>query len=347
MRFSLKTDERPMNVEADGMLAFEGAAPRFDGSLTLLRPAAAVMSGGRVAASEPWRLTSKVKAGTGSATLDEVSFQYGPDERAVTLTGEAKFEFGQYPHMDATLAARQIDLDRLLANSDATKPDAPRRLPLAAVRSFGEMLGGALRPSWPVQLVVKVDAMTVGGGTVQSVGTELRSDGTTWTVDKLELRAPGFTHLKIDGRLFALGKGLGFVGGAAIDSQDPRNLLTWLTGSAASQAPIKPWHAIGDVTLNPSRIAIERLQTQLDRGTIEGDVAYAWPADGKPARVDADLRVSELDLDALLGVGESALSGLGLERPGEAKLAVEAERARFAGVDARNVSVGSRSTAVR
>jgi large subunit ribosomal protein L24 len=338
VRFSLKTDERPLNVEADGMLAFDNGSPRFDGALTLLRPAAAVVADGKAVASEPWRLTSKVKANTGSAKLEEVSFQYGPDERAVTLAGSADFAFGQYPQMQGTLAARQVDLDRLLAKADGAKPDAPRRLPLAAVRAFGEMLGGALRPSWPVQLAVKVDAMTVGGGTVQSVGTELRSDGKTWTVDKLEFRAPGFTHIKADGRLFALGKGLGFVGGAAIDSQDPRNLLTWLTGSARSAAPIKPWHAIGDVTLNPSRIAIERLQTQIDRGTIEGDIAYAWPQDGKPARVDADLRVSELDLDALFGAGESALAGLGLERPGEAKLAVEAERARFAGLEARNVA---------
>lgn len=75
VRFSLKTDERPMNVEAEGMLAFDRGSPWFDGSLTLARPAAAVMADGKAVASEPWRLTSKVKASTGSATLDEVTFQ--------------------------------------------------------------------------------------------------------------------------------------------------------------------------------------------------------------------------------------------------------------------------------
>ncbi len=203
------------------------------------------------------------------------------------------------------------------------------------------MLGGALRPSSAgATSPVKVDAMTVGGGTVQSVGTELAPDGKTWTVDCARIpRAPASRMVKVDGRLFALGKGLGFAGGAAIDSQDPRNLLTWLTGNAGSAAPIKPWHAIGDVTVEPEphrdRAAADRRSSV---GTIEGDIAYAWPADGKPARVDADLRVSELDLDALLGMGETALSGLGLERPGEAKLAIEAERARFAGLDARNIA---------
>ena len=60
--FSLKTDERPLTVEAEGLLAFERGAPRFDGALTLSRPAGAVLASGRAVAFEPWRLTSKVKA---------------------------------------------------------------------------------------------------------------------------------------------------------------------------------------------------------------------------------------------------------------------------------------------
>lgn len=333
LRFSLKTNEQPVTFEAEGMLAFERAAPRFDGTLTLARPAVSVAASGRAVASEPWRLSSKVKAATAQATLDEVSFQYGPEERALTLNGAAEFTFGRHPQMRGTLSARQVDLDRLLA-----APGAARRLPLSAVQAFGDMLGSALRPSWPVQLALKVDAMTVGGGIVQAVGTELRSDGVTWTVDKLEFRAPGLTHVKIDGRLFALGKGLGFVGGAAIDSNDPRNLLAWLGGGPAPAAQMKPWHAIGDVTLSAGRIAVERLQTQTERGTIQGDVSYMWPSDGQAGRVEADLRMDELDLDAVFATGQAALAGLGIERPREAKLVVEAARAKFAGLDARNIS---------
>ena len=42
LRFSLKTDERPVTFEAEGMLAFDRTAPRFDGTLTLARPAVSV-----------------------------------------------------------------------------------------------------------------------------------------------------------------------------------------------------------------------------------------------------------------------------------------------------------------
>jgi D-lactate dehydrogenase (cytochrome) len=141
-----------------------GLAGVRGGDAALRRHADAVAAGRRRAGKrqgrgfEPWRLTSKVKADVSVATLDEVAFQYGPDERAVTLAGSGEFKFGAQPQLQGMLSARQVDLDRLLAT-----PEAPRRLPLAAVQAFGEMLGSALRPSWPVKLALNVDAMTLGG----------------------------------------------------------------------------------------------------------------------------------------------------------------------------------------
>ena len=284
-------------------------------------------------AFEPWRLTSKVKADVSVAALDEVSFQYGPDERALALTGSGEFRFGAQPQLQGVLGARQVDLDRLLAT-----PEAARRLPLAALQAFGEMLGNALRPSWPVKLALNVDAITLGGATVQNVGSDLRSDGTTWTVDRLEFRAPGFTQVKVDGRLYPLGNALGFAGGASINSNDPKNLVAWLAGRSTSTAQFKPWHAKGDVTLRADRIAVERLRTEIDRGVVEGSVSYAWPAGDRPARVEGELRAAEIDLDGVIGFGKSALSGLGLERPGELALAMDIGRAKIGGFDARNIA---------
>src|SRR6185503_15782647 len=333
LNLSLKTDERPLTVETEGLLAFERGGPRFDGTLALSRPAGAVRAGGKAVAFKPWRLASKVKADVSAAALDEVSFQYGPDERALTLAGSGEFRFGAQPQLQGTLSARQVDLDRLLA-----APEAARRLPLAAVQAFGEMLGNALRPSWPVKVALNVDSMMLGGAAVQNVGSDLRSDGTTWTVDRLELRAPGFTQVKVDGRLYPLGKGLGFAGGASVDSNDPKNLVAWLAGQAITAAQYKPWRAKGDVTLRADRIAVENLRTEIDRGVVEGSVSYTWPAGDRPARLDGTLRAAELDLDGVVGFGASALSGLGLERPGEVTLAMEVGRAKIAGFDARTIA---------
>jgi len=332
IKLALRNDERPLTVEADGMLAFERAAPRFDGALTLSRPAGAVLASGKARAYEPWRLTGKVKADAAAAVLDDVAFQYGPDERAVSLTGSAKLVFGAQARLEGKLAARQIDFDRMLAT-----PEAAQRLPIPAVRAFGELLGGALRPSWPVALSVSVDGATLGGANVQGIAAELRSDGAAWALDRLELRAPGLSQIKLSGRLYAVGKGLGFAGGASVESNDPKALVAWLTAAAPGTAPIKPWRVKGDVTLAPDRIAVERLNAAFERGAVAGSLAYAWPAGDRPARLNADLRAAELDLDALFATGRPALAGLGFEVPREFTLALDIGHGRLGGFEARDV----------
>ena len=333
VKLALKTDARPLNIEAEGLLAFDRGAPGFDGVITLARPAGAVMASGRAVAYEPWRLSAKVQANAASADMENVLFQYGPDERAAALTGTAEFKFGGQPQLLANLSARQIDLDRLLAT-----PETPRRVPLAAVQAFGELLGGALRPSWPMRVAINVDGVTVGGAALQAVGCDVQSDGASWSVERLEFRAPGFTQIKVRGRLYPLGKGLGFAGAAVVDSNDPKNLAAWLAGRPATIGQNKPWHAAGDLTLGADRIAVERLQTEFGRGAVEGSVSYTWPAGNRPARLDADLRAAELDIDEAIGFGISALSGVGLEAPREVALAIEIDRARIAAVEARKVA---------
>jgi large subunit ribosomal protein L24 len=333
VKLGLKVEDRPLAVEADGVLAFEGSSPRFDGALALSRPAGAVLASGKAVAYEPWRLAGKIKAGAASAALDDVSFQYGPDERGAALVGAGVFEFGKQPKLRLKLSARQIDLDRLLAT-----PQTPRRLPASAIQGFGELLGSALRPSWPLNLSVAVDSIVVGGGTLQAVACDLRSDGESWALDKLEFRAPGFTQVAVHGRLYPAGRGVGLAGGTNIDSNDPKNLAAWLAGRPPIAPQNKPWHASGDITLGADQIAVERLRTEFGRGAVEGDVIYRWGDGDRPARLDAKLRAEELDLDAALGFGVSSLTGLDLVPPREVSLAVEVGRARIATLEARDVT---------
>ena len=197
------------------------------------------------------------------------------------------------------------------------------------------MFSRTLQPSIPVTLAVSVDAVTLGGANLQNVGGDLRSDGSTWHLDKLEFRAPGFTQVSLSGRLDPPAKGLGFTGSAAVDANDPKMLVSWLAGKPGNIAAIKPWQIRGDITLSADRIAAEKLKTDFERGSVEGRVVYVWPAGDRPARLEADLNAVELDLDSALGFGDSAFSGLGLEWPRQVSLAIEASRARLAGFEAR------------
>ena len=334
VKLNVDIAERPLAIEADGLLGFDQTVPRFDGNFALSRAAGSVKASGKATAQEPWRLTGKVKASAQSALLEQVEFQYGPEERAAKLDGAAEIKFGERPRLQGALSARQIDLDRLIAT-----PAVPRRLPAAATQAFAELFGGMMRPSIPVSLTVSVDAVTLGGAVLQAFGSDLWSDGAAWRLDKLDFRAPGFTKVSASGRIDpTAARGLGFTGTASIDASDPKALIAWLAGQpgAPGQVLVKPMQARGEITLSADRIAVEQLRTELDRGVIEGKLAYDWPTAARPARLDADLKAGEVDFDAMASFADGAFAGLGLEPPREIVLALEIGRARLAGFEARN-----------
>ncbi len=335
MRIKLEIEpaDRPLSIEADGVLAFDYGAPRFAGNVVVARPVGAVLASGRATINEPWRAASKIKASVTGVLFDQVEFRYGPEERAMTLTGAAEAKFGEQPRLHGDFSARHVDLDRLMA-----KPGNVRQLPFAAIKAFAEMFGDLLKPALPTLFTLKVDSVTVGGAMLQAVNCIVRSERDGWILDPLEFRAPGFTQVWTAGRLTLTTGSVGFVGSAKINATDSMTLLGWLTGRGNPTAgTLKSWQAQGNVTLTRERIAVEQLQTEFDRATLNGRVAYAFSSDDRPATLAAELRANEVDVDAWLQIAETALAGLALERPQEVELALNVDKARIAGIDTRNV----------
>jgi large subunit ribosomal protein L24 len=342
LRLNIDPVEKPLAVDADGVLSFAGTAPRFEGAVTFTRPAGLALPSGRTLTSDPWRFTSKVKATPASALFEAIEFQYGPDERAVRLTGTAELKFGDKPRFDGVLSAAQIDLDRAFPSATPGKP-----LPLAALKTLSNsFVGGGLRPSIPARIGISVEALTLAGANIQSFRGDLRSDGEAWNLDGFELRAPGFTQINLSGRLELASDRIGFTGPVSVDSTDPTALVAWLEGkSAASATRMKPFRGRGDLTLGNERIAIDRLTAEIDRKWVEGRFAYVWAAGDKPARLDADLNAADLDIDALLAFADAARGSTTFEIPREVTLGLGIGRAVVAGVEASNISARLRQDA--
>jgi hypothetical protein len=136
------------------VLAFDARAPRFDGMLTLSTPASASTpisaksdakpAGGAAEPSQlppsqiPWRIVSKVKADSTGATLEQIEASYGAEERALKLIGLGDIRFGATPLLHASLSARQLDADRLVAkdkDKNGDKAAQPLRL-LSGLRAL-------------------------------------------------------------------------------------------------------------------------------------------------------------------------------------------------------------------
>ncbi len=334
LKLGVDPSDHPLTTEVEGTLTMNRGVPQFDGTLALARPVGAALSSGKRVMSDPWHIASKLRATPASALLQDIDFQYGPDERALKFTGTAEIALGARPHLQGVIAARQVDVDRALA-----EPDLTRKPPLTAIRKLADSLGGALRLPIPAQIGVGLDVVTLGGTTLQSLHGDLSFDDKGWSVDKFEFRAPGFSQVNLSGRIDDTPQGIAFKGPAEIESADFKTLVGWLEGRTdLPPGQARTLRARGDVNLASGKFAVDGMKASFDREQLEGHLAYSWAADNRPATLDAAISAPELDLDALYAFSHAALGGTGLEMPGEVELAIDIGKATFAGVDANKVN---------
>jgi uncharacterized protein involved in outer membrane biogenesis len=335
MRLRLNVDpvEYPLNIEADGLLAFAAGEPRFEGMLSMSRPvgiAGRNASEPAQALTQPWRIGGKIKATGQSALMENVEFQYGSEEQGLKLTGVADLKFGRSPRFQGVLSGRQIDVDRAVSGAGGTSQS-----PAAIMRKLAELGTAAFRTTLPVQLGVGIDLVTLGRNSIQNLRGDISSNADGWTLDRFEFRAPGATQVRVSGRLAVDANGVAFAGPAEIDASDPKILAAWLEGRGDSQqGDLRPMSLRGDLSLSSEKIGVDRLRLEFNRQPLNGRFAYFLPSGNRSARLDAELKAAQFDFDAALDFGKALLAGSVLERPRAISLEADIGRATFAGIEA-------------
>jgi hypothetical protein len=318
---------RAFSADLDGVLSFEARAPRFDGGLTLAAPAGPKARGaGDDPPPTPWRITARVKADPAAAKLEAVEASYGAEETALKLAGTADLRFGASPLLHAVLAARQLDADRFAAKDKDSAAEPMRLLP--GLRS---LIAGIPQPPIPAQIEFSAEQIMLGGRPLQNLAADLHADTKSWTIDRLDFRAPGATRMSLNGVIAQPGPSGSFKGALNVESSDPDTLLAWLAGrSEVSYRSQKPLKLHGDVVVAADRVAIEALKAEIDGGAVEGRVAVANLPAGGGSRFDAALKAERLDLDAATAFARS-LAGPQAEWPDEARLSLDIGRATSSG----------------
>ena len=288
VRLSLEQAERALAADLDGVVQFDKSAPRFDGSLSLSRPAQAKGA----AAAMPWRLAGKLKADPASARLDQMEAVLGPDETGLKFSGEAEARFGASPRMRAALRARQLDADRFLAQGNAAAPS-----PAQMLSSLRGLIASA--PSMPLATELNIDAelVNLGARPVQNATIELRANASEWAIERLDFRAPGAARVSLTGRVTESGENGAFAGALTLDAGDPEGFALWLQGQGdnAYRAQ-KPLKARGDLVVSSRQVSVDGLTAEIDGRRVEGK--FSLGANGGKSRLDAALKAEKLDFDA-------------------------------------------------
>jgi uncharacterized protein involved in outer membrane biogenesis len=338
VRLAVNPVDPPLTVETDLTISIERGTPRFEGSIQVARAVGRAPAGAPSLIIDSWRVTSRVKGDSTAALLDQIELQYGPDDRAIKLKGNANLTFGRRPEVNGVLSSPQIDLDRVLG-----LPEETRRRPLVAIKTLAESFVAAARLPVPTTLSIGVENVTLGGAMLARVSADVKTDADGVDIKRLELRAPGVTQVRVSGRLRNAPTGTRFEGTTRVEANDPRALIAWLTDRTEQQAAAAgPWRVGADVTLGSDSIAIERLKLELDRMTVDGRVAYAWANDERPARLDAAITAPEIDLDRVNALSRAVLGDAAFDWPRDVTLSLKVGRAIVAGVEAKRADVNMR-----
>ena len=317
-----------LSVDLEGVLSFESRAPRFEGALVLAAPATSKAKAKGNEAPAPWKISAKVKADPAAARLEQVEASYGTEETALKATGAADIRFGASSLLRASLSARQLDADRMIAKDNSAT--APERL-LPALRALMATMPGS---PMPAQIAFSAEQIMLGGRPLQNLEAELFGGAGSWTIRRLDFRAPGATHVAFDGGGARPDPSGGFAGALDVDSADPDTLVAWLQGrSEIAYRGQKPLRLRGHVSVNSGRIAIEKLNAETDGGTVEGYLAVVHQPSGV-SRFEAALKADRLDLDTASAFARS-LAGPQGDWPDQAQLSLEIGRATSAGQELR------------
>lgn len=335
LRLNLEPGGRPFTADVEGVLSFEAGAPRFEGGVTLGRPVAlkareATKDASQdVALESPWRIATRVKLEPTQARFEHLDMLYGSEDAGLKLSGVADMRFGVTPQIQAVLTARQLDADRLLAQRGSG--GSPSELAKALAVSVATLP----RPPLAVQFNVAAETVTLGGRPIQGIGLDLRGDAGGWTVDRLELRAPGTSRVAVSGRLQSVGNIPSFRGTASLEANDPDLLMAWLQGRSEFQRNARAVKARGDITIAANSLGADALHVEMDGGAIDGRISYLATAGGR-SRLDADLTADRFDLDTLARLAPGA--DMIARWPDEARIWLDFGRATLLGQEARRIS---------
>jgi large subunit ribosomal protein L24 len=336
IHLSIDPGTQALSAELDGVLSFEARAPRFEGAVTLAALAGPktksetrneTRSGAKGGAEpSPWRLSAKVKADHTAAKLDQIEANYGPEDSALKLVGTGDVRFGTSPLLHATLSARQLDADKFAAREkDVSEP-------IRVLPAMRALIAAAPQPPIPAQLELATEQIMLGGRALQNLAADLRTDGKSWTIDRLDLRAPGATRVSLSGTNAQAGSSGNFRGTLSVESSDPDTLVMWLQGrSELTYRSQKPMHLSGEVNVGADRVAVESIKWEIDGGALEGRIAFSRD-DLRGASLDAELKAERLDLDSASAFAR-ALLGPKSDWPERARLSLDVGHAISGGQD--------------
>lgn len=278
------------------------------------------------AALSTWRAEAQISGDARGLDLTNATLALGPEERAAQFTGQGRVTLGAEPGFDVVLAARQIELDRLV-RGEAGRTVVPAEV---AAEALG-LLAGAGETGLAGRLRVDVQGLVVGGGAVQEVALEARTRAGGLGLDRFEARLPGRSRLETAGRI-AFDGGARYDGRVEIASEQPAALAGWWRAEAVGDR-LDPVTLSATVSTAAGRFRADDLRLEVARAKARGHL------DWTEAGVRVALAAEKLELDQVTRLARLFLGRDVGRRPASLALELDAGQMVVGGVTARGVAI--------
>ncbi len=291
IKLSLSGAESPV-LSFDGTLQL-AEKPRFAGLAIVAQTAA----GEGTTARTPWKVQGVVTSDLRKLHAEKIEFEYGAPGQDVRLAGGLDLVLGPKASVDLKLAARQVDVDRLMGRVK----DAPPLAPSEVLSALASRFSGAARPGMPIRVETNLESVALGGDLVQGLAAVAVSTSEGWTLESLNAQLPGSTTLDAAGELHLKeGEAPRFDGALKLDAPNAPALVHWLDGLAKERPglALKTFRLDAMLAAQQSRWSLEEMKASADGAEIGGRLAFTDPPQGR-GKLEARLTAESLDLDAL------------------------------------------------
>jgi uncharacterized protein involved in outer membrane biogenesis len=339
VRVGVDPTERPVAGEFDGALGIDQGRPQFGGTLRLRGVGAADAA----ARDRGWRVESAIEARPDRLIARDIRLVPSA-ERIVQFTGTINVAIGPRSRLDAALATRQLDVDRLAGIDVDTPVDVP-----AILARLGGLPSLLAIPPLDGRVTLDIGSLVLAGGLVQDarVAAEMREG--RWRLTDAQARLPGQGTLRASGDFGLRGGPVLFEGPVELAVRVPTAFSAWLEGDLLrpreqrAQGGLAPVTLGGRVTLSHDRLAVAGLTASVGAAALTGDVAFQRT--GTPRRLQLRLSAPDLDVEplvALVSAFAPRTIGAGIEA---VDAVLRADRLRYRALDMRQLDVAVRSGA--
>ena len=346
LRLEAEPQELPYDVTFDGPLVIDNGTPKATGLFTVTprgkqspqdrisfpRPSVADAVDGVVQGS--------IELAADGAVIPAFELEVGDRADPYKIDGSAFARFGETLSFEINAEGQQVDIAQLGANTATgeTANASPTSLPerVAAIRSVLEGI-----PRFDAKGLVKLalPALVAGDTVIRDLELETRPlvKGTGWRIAKLKAQLPGRTELKANGVL-TLGREFGYEGSLTVASRQPSGFARWLVPDVP--APIRNLRAAGFTALakvTPQELDLADLEIVLGSSQLLGSFNRKAKTETTPAKITADLRGDDADLDRMAALFDLFAGQRGAAVSHEIEASLDVKSLRVVGVAAQGV----------